>query len=226
MLLEFYTASVGIAGFVGAVSPVGGCFGFSHLPVTPWAIGLLVCSGCSVSRSTGPAASGRGRSSAARARSRVRSGCMTARATLDPAWWILGARMRSTPSSFVLGHDGDGPEPVLDTHHRPRGELIGEMGVAEVGVDPRRRRSRTRCAVAGPDPPGHAHHRDRRCRAGGRRSRVCCSRSSPRPAGRATHGSCRGARYPGTAVHGRPQHASRYKTFSCHRECGQIRSAR
>ena len=42
MLLEFYTASVGIAGVVGAVALVGGCFGFSHLPVAPWAIALLI----------------------------------------------------------------------------------------------------------------------------------------------------------------------------------------
>ncbi len=42
MLFEFFTAGIGIAGGIGAVALVGGCFGFSHLPVAPWAIGLLM----------------------------------------------------------------------------------------------------------------------------------------------------------------------------------------
>src|SRR4051794_981923 len=42
MLFEFFTAGVGIAGVVGAVAFVGACFGFSHLPIAPWAVGLLV----------------------------------------------------------------------------------------------------------------------------------------------------------------------------------------
>src|SRR3974390_2378593 len=39
IIFEFFTAGVGIAGLLGAVAVVGACFGFSHLPVAPWAVG-------------------------------------------------------------------------------------------------------------------------------------------------------------------------------------------
>ena len=42
LLFEFFTAGIGIAGVVGAAALVGAGFGFSHLPVAPWALGLLV----------------------------------------------------------------------------------------------------------------------------------------------------------------------------------------
>ena len=42
IIFEFFTAGVGIAGFVGAVALIGACFGFSHLPVQWWAIALLL----------------------------------------------------------------------------------------------------------------------------------------------------------------------------------------
>ena len=42
LLFEFYTAGVGIAGALGAVSLLLGCYGFAALPVRGWAIALLV----------------------------------------------------------------------------------------------------------------------------------------------------------------------------------------
>ena len=42
LIFEFYTAGVGVAGFVGAVLTIFGCFGFSVLPTRPGAIALLV----------------------------------------------------------------------------------------------------------------------------------------------------------------------------------------
>ena len=42
LLFELYTAGVGIAGVLGAVSLLLGCYGFAALPVRGWAIALLV----------------------------------------------------------------------------------------------------------------------------------------------------------------------------------------
>ena len=42
ILFEFFTAGVGVAGVVGAVCTVLGCYGFGVLPVRGWAVALLV----------------------------------------------------------------------------------------------------------------------------------------------------------------------------------------
>jgi membrane-bound serine protease (ClpP class) len=44
MVFEFFTIGIGLAGLVGAAAVVGAFFGFSHLPVTGWALGLLLLS--------------------------------------------------------------------------------------------------------------------------------------------------------------------------------------
>jgi membrane-bound serine protease (ClpP class) len=44
LIFEFFTAGVGIAGVVGAVCAVLGCYGLSSLPVRPAAVVLLVAS--------------------------------------------------------------------------------------------------------------------------------------------------------------------------------------
>ena len=42
LIFEFFTAGVGVAGFVGAVLTIFGCYGFSTLPTRPGALVLLV----------------------------------------------------------------------------------------------------------------------------------------------------------------------------------------
>ena len=44
IVFEFYTASIGLAGLVGALCLIGAFVGFSHLPVHWWALGLLFVS--------------------------------------------------------------------------------------------------------------------------------------------------------------------------------------
>ena len=44
LVFEFYTAGVGIAGFVGALCTLLGTFGFSELPVRPLGVALLIFS--------------------------------------------------------------------------------------------------------------------------------------------------------------------------------------
>ena len=42
LVFEFFTAGVGIAGVIGAVCTVLGCYGLAALPVRGWALGLLI----------------------------------------------------------------------------------------------------------------------------------------------------------------------------------------
>jgi len=42
LIFEFFTAGVGVAGFVGAVLTIFGSYGFSALPVRPFAVALIV----------------------------------------------------------------------------------------------------------------------------------------------------------------------------------------
>jgi membrane-bound serine protease (ClpP class) len=44
MVFEFFTIGIGLAGVVGAAAVAGALFGCSHLPVNPWALGLLLLS--------------------------------------------------------------------------------------------------------------------------------------------------------------------------------------
>ena len=44
MVFEFFTMGIGLAGVTGAASVVGALYGASHLPLTGWALGLLVVS--------------------------------------------------------------------------------------------------------------------------------------------------------------------------------------
>jgi membrane-bound serine protease (ClpP class) len=44
MVFEFFTIGIGLAGLVGAAAVAGSLFGFSHLPVTGWALALLFLS--------------------------------------------------------------------------------------------------------------------------------------------------------------------------------------
>ncbi|HEV7863867.1 MAG TPA: NfeD family protein [Acidimicrobiia bacterium] len=44
IVFEFFTIGVGLAGMVGAGAVAGAFFGFSHLPVAPWALALVLLS--------------------------------------------------------------------------------------------------------------------------------------------------------------------------------------
>jgi membrane-bound serine protease (ClpP class) len=44
MVFEFYTAGIGLAAVTGAGALAGAFYGFSHLPVHPWAVGLIALS--------------------------------------------------------------------------------------------------------------------------------------------------------------------------------------
>jgi membrane-bound serine protease (ClpP class) len=135
MLFEFFTAGVGIAGVVGAVALVGGCFGFSHLPFAPWAIGLLVLGifGLAIDLQAG----GLGPWTFIGGGALVAGSfwCYDGASALDPSWWILVLVCGAT-LLFVLSGMTAMVRSRFSTPTIGREELIGEMGVAEVGVDP------------------------------------------------------------------------------------------
>jgi membrane-bound serine protease (ClpP class) len=135
MLFEFYTAGVGIAGVVGAVCLVGGCFGFSHLPAAPWALALLVFGmfGLAIDLQAG----GLGPWTFIGGASLVAGSiwCYDGASALDPAWWILLLVIGAT-LLFVLSGMTAMVRSRFSTPTIGREDLIGEMGVAEVGVAP------------------------------------------------------------------------------------------
>ena len=135
MLFEFFTAGVGIAGVVGAAALVGGCFGFSHLPVAPWAIASLMVGifGLAIDLQAG----GLGPWTFIGGGALVAGSiwCYDGASALDPSWWILVLVCGAT-LLFVLSGMTAMVRSRFSTPTIGREELIGEMGVAEVGVDP------------------------------------------------------------------------------------------
>ena len=134
-LFEFFTAGVGIAGAVGAVALVGGAFGFSHLPVTPWAVALLMLGlfGLAVDLQAG----GLGPWTYIGGIALVAGSiwCYGGATAVHPSWWILVLVCGAT-LLFVLSGMTAMVRSRFSTPTIGREELIGEMGVAEVGVNP------------------------------------------------------------------------------------------
>jgi len=135
MLFEFFTAGVGVAGVVGAVAFVGSCFGFSHLPVALWAVGLLGLGifGLAVDLQAG----GLGPWTFIGGGALIAGSiwCYDGATAIDPAWWILVLVCGAT-LLFVLSGMTAMVRSRFSTPTIGREELVGEMGVAEVGVDP------------------------------------------------------------------------------------------
>jgi membrane-bound serine protease (ClpP class) len=135
ILFEFFTAGIGIAGGVGALALIGGCFGFSHLPVAPWAIGLLMLGifGLAVDLQAGGLGPWTFIGGAALVAGSI--WLYDGAAALDPPWWVLVLVCGAT-LLFVLSGMTAMVRSRFSTPTIGREELIGEMGTAEVGVDP------------------------------------------------------------------------------------------
>ncbi len=135
IVFEFYTAAIGLAGAAGALAVVGALVGFSHLPAHWWAAALIVVGilGLAVDVQAG----GLGFWTIVGVAS-LGAGSLTlygGDSSLGPAWWVLlvvcggtllfmlsgmTAMIRSRFSTPTIGREG----------------MIGELGVAEVAVDP------------------------------------------------------------------------------------------
>jgi membrane-bound serine protease (ClpP class) len=135
IVFEFFTISVGLAGGAGAIGLIGAFVGFSHLPVTWWALGLILIAmiGFAIDVQAG------------------RPLAWTVIATvllvvgsvflyggsskLDVHWWVLLILIPSTVVFMV----GAMPVAVRSRFSTPtigREGLIGEVGDAAVDVAP------------------------------------------------------------------------------------------
>ena len=135
IVFEFYTASIGLAGLVGALCLVGAFVGFSHLPVHWWALGLLFLSmfGFAVDAQAGGLAVWTGIGTVA-----LVTGSWFlygGSSELRPAWWVflvvIGGAML-----FMLGGMTAMIRSRFSTPTVGREGMIGEDGTAEVDVDP------------------------------------------------------------------------------------------
>jgi membrane-bound serine protease (ClpP class) len=135
IVFEFFAASVGFAGVVGAIASVGACYGFSHLPVHWWAFGLMLVS--ALAFSIDAQAGGLGFWTGVGAVALV-GGSLTlygGDSALRPAWWIVLIVILGTGAFYVFAV----PSFIRARFSTPtigREGMIGELGKAEVPVAP------------------------------------------------------------------------------------------
>jgi membrane-bound serine protease (ClpP class) len=135
IIFEFFTISIGLAGGAGAVALVGAFVGFSHLPVTWWALALILVAmfgyGIDVQ-------AGRPYSWTVIATVLLVAGTLFlygGSSNLDVYWWVIVVVVLLTLAFFV----GAVPVAVRSRFSTPtigRESLIGEMGEAAVDIAP------------------------------------------------------------------------------------------
>ena len=135
IVFEFYTASIGLAGLVGALCVVGAFVGFSHLPVHWWALALLFVSmfGFAIDVQAG----GLGPWTFIGTASLVTGSWFLygGASQLRPAWWVFLVVIVGT-LLFMLGGMTAMIRARFSTPTVGREGMIGEDGTAEVAVDP------------------------------------------------------------------------------------------
>jgi membrane-bound serine protease (ClpP class) len=135
LVFEFYTASIGLAGLVGALCVVGALVGFSYLPVQWWAFALLVVAALGFAIDVQAGSLGFWTIVGAVALGTGSLWLYGGSARLGPPWWVLlvvclgmllfmlggmTAMIRSRFSTPTVGREG----------------MVGETGLAEVDISP------------------------------------------------------------------------------------------
>ncbi|MBV8951258.1 MAG: hypothetical protein JOZ99_10310 [Actinobacteria bacterium] len=134
IVFEFFTAGVGLAGLAGAGAVVGAFIGFSHLPVHPWAVVLLAVGvlGFAIDVQAG----GFGFWTFAGLVSLVAGSLTLVGGThLQPRWWVVVVVCAGTTLFMVAGMTA-AVRSRFSTPTVGREGIVGEMGRAEVDVDP------------------------------------------------------------------------------------------
>src|SRR5690242_20288949 len=134
IVFEFFTAGIGLAGFVGALALVGSLIGFSHLPVHPWALALLALGvlGFAIDVQAG----GLGFWTVTGFVALVAGSLTLMGGTrLDPRWWVVALVCIGT-AVFMLAGMTAAVRSRFSTPTIGREAMVGEMGRAEVDVDP------------------------------------------------------------------------------------------
>jgi membrane-bound serine protease (ClpP class) len=135
IVFEFFTAGVGIAGFVGACALIGGSFGFSHLPVSFWAVGLLMLGVLGLSIDVQAGGLGAWTFIGAAALTAGSIWLYDGSSQLDPSWWVLVLVIGGSVL-FMLSGMTAMVRARFSTPTIGREELVGEMGEATADVDP------------------------------------------------------------------------------------------
>lgn len=134
IVFEFFTIGIGLAGLAGAGAVVGALIGFSHLPVHWWALALL-CVGV-FGFAVDVQAGGLGFWTFAGLAALV-AGSLTlvGGVRLDPRWWVVVLVCAGT-TAFMLAGMTAAVRSRFSTPTVGREGMVGEMGEAEVDVDP------------------------------------------------------------------------------------------
>jgi Membrane-bound serine protease (ClpP class) len=135
IVFEFFTISIGLAGGTGAVALVGAFVGFSHLPVTIWALAMILFAmfGYAIDVQAGRAYSWTVISTVL-----LIVGSLFlfgGSSSLDVYWWAIVLMVISTVAFFVTAM----PVAVRSRFSTPtigRESLVGELGEAAVDIAP------------------------------------------------------------------------------------------
>ncbi|MGH8986917.1 MAG: NfeD family protein [Acidimicrobiia bacterium] len=135
IVFEFYTVAIGLAGLTGAVCLVGACIGLSHLPVTWWALGLLMLAilGYAIDVQAGRTGAWTVIGTAALVAGSLALYGGSSR--LNPPWWVLVLVIVGT-ALFMLWAMPTVIRSRFSTPTVGREGMVGEMGEAEVDVAP------------------------------------------------------------------------------------------
>ena len=149
LVFELYTAGVGLAGGLGALSFLLGCYGLAELPARGWAIGLLLVAmfGYGVDIQTGVPRIWTGIATVCLA-----VGSLTLFDGVSLSWVTLVAGIIGVTAGMVTGM----PAMVRTRYGTPtigREWMIGALGVARDAVEPRGSWSST-APPGGPAPSG------------------------------------------------------------------------
>jgi membrane-bound serine protease (ClpP class) len=135
LVFEFYTEGVGLAGLVGAVCVIGAFVGFSHLPVHWWAFGLLLLATFGFAVDVQVGALGIWTVIATISLGAGSLFLYGGSSELRPAWWVLLVVVLGT-FLFMVGGMTAMIRSRFSTPTIGREGMVGELGTAEVPVDP------------------------------------------------------------------------------------------
>jgi membrane-bound serine protease (ClpP class) len=135
LVFEFYTASIGLAGLVGAACAVGAFVGFSYLPVQWWAFALLLLAAFGFAIDVQAGSLGVWTVIAPLALVAGSVWLYGGSSSLGPPWWLL-VLVCGGMLLFMVGGMTAMVRSRFSTPTIGRQGMIGETGLAEVDVAP------------------------------------------------------------------------------------------
>ncbi len=135
LVFEFYTASIGLAGLVGALCTIGAFVGFSYLPLHWWALALLLVSAFGFAIDVQAGSLGVWTVIATVALGAGSLWLYGGSPSLRPPWWVLGVVCLGM-LLFMVGGMSAMVRSRFSTPTIGRQGMIGETGLAEVDVAP------------------------------------------------------------------------------------------